>query len=155
MSYSKQTWASGDTVTAAKLNHMEDGIANAGGSGGGYEVVNVYKENGAYKLDKTFSEMWLLIRQKVPVYISDLTLDGDYTTDYSVNVSLMPVVTVFKYADEYRIYVVDERETAVGNIYYIGSPSIVTFTASSPTATPVFLRRTYITSTYLTVVNDF
>lgn len=42
MSYSKQTWASGDTVTAAKLNHMEDGIEEAGGgsSGGGVLVVN-------------------------------------------------------------------------------------------------------------------
>lgn len=31
MSYTKQTWATGDTVTATKLNHMEDGIAGAGG----------------------------------------------------------------------------------------------------------------------------
>jgi len=30
MSYTKQTWAGGDTVTSAKLNHMEDGIAGAG-----------------------------------------------------------------------------------------------------------------------------
>ena len=27
MSYTKQTWANGDIITAAKLNHMEDGIA--------------------------------------------------------------------------------------------------------------------------------
>ena len=27
MAYSKQTWQTGDTITAAKLNHMEDGIA--------------------------------------------------------------------------------------------------------------------------------
>lgn len=26
MSYTKQTWANGDIITAAKLNHMEDGI---------------------------------------------------------------------------------------------------------------------------------
>ena len=29
MAYTKQTWASGDTITAAKLNHIEDGIENA------------------------------------------------------------------------------------------------------------------------------
>ena len=29
MSYTKQTWASGDVVTAEKLNHMEDGIESA------------------------------------------------------------------------------------------------------------------------------
>ena len=27
MSYEKQTWNKGDTITAEKLNHMEDGIA--------------------------------------------------------------------------------------------------------------------------------
>lgn len=27
MAYTKQTWATGDTITAEKLNHMEDGIA--------------------------------------------------------------------------------------------------------------------------------
>lgn len=31
MSYEKQTWATGDIITADKLNHMEDGIAGAGG----------------------------------------------------------------------------------------------------------------------------
>lgn len=29
MSYTKQTWATGDTITAEKLNHMEDGIHDA------------------------------------------------------------------------------------------------------------------------------
>ena len=40
MSYSKTTWASGDVVTAAKLNNLEDGVSEAlagggGGTGGG------------------------------------------------------------------------------------------------------------------------
>lgn len=30
MSYTKNTWATGDTITAAKLNNMEDGIEAAG-----------------------------------------------------------------------------------------------------------------------------
>ena len=29
MSYTKQTWTNGDTITAAKLNHIEDGIASS------------------------------------------------------------------------------------------------------------------------------
>lgn len=28
MSYEKQIWVTGDTITADKLNHMEDGISN-------------------------------------------------------------------------------------------------------------------------------
>lgn len=31
MAYEKTTWQSGDVVTSAKLNHIEDGIADAGG----------------------------------------------------------------------------------------------------------------------------
>lgn len=49
MSYEKQTWQTGDVVTSAKLNHMEDGIA----AGGGALVVNV--TDGV--CDKTAGEM--------------------------------------------------------------------------------------------------
>lgn len=31
MSYEKQTWASGDVITATKMNHIEDGIKNNSG----------------------------------------------------------------------------------------------------------------------------
>lgn len=30
MSYTKQTWSCGETITADKLNHMEDGIESGG-----------------------------------------------------------------------------------------------------------------------------
>lgn len=33
MAYDKQIWVSGEVITATKLNHMEDGIANSGGGG--------------------------------------------------------------------------------------------------------------------------
>lgn len=58
MSYEKQTWQTGDIVTSAKLNHMEDGIAAAGsggGGGGGALVVNADMNTGA--LDKTAGEI--------------------------------------------------------------------------------------------------
>ena len=49
MAYVKQTWQTGDTVTSAKLNHMEDGIAAAGG------VLVVHDVDGT--LDKTWQEI--------------------------------------------------------------------------------------------------
>lgn len=42
MAYTPTTWATGDTVTATKLNKLEQGVANAGGGNGGtvfYEVT--------------------------------------------------------------------------------------------------------------------
>lgn len=48
MSYSPTTWESGDTITSAKLNKMEQGIANAG-------TLIVHANNGT--LDKTWQEI--------------------------------------------------------------------------------------------------
>lgn len=42
MAYEKQTWVCGETITADKLNHIEDGIADCcGGGGGDLLVVNI------------------------------------------------------------------------------------------------------------------
>ncbi len=35
MAYDKQTWETGEVISAERLNHMEDGIAEAGSSSGG------------------------------------------------------------------------------------------------------------------------
>jgi len=48
MSYEPTTWKSGDTVTSAKLNKIEQGIANAG-------VLIVSDNNGT--LDHTYAEI--------------------------------------------------------------------------------------------------
>lgn len=55
MSYEKNTWNKGDVITANKLNHMEDGIAD----GGGVLVVNsVYDEQAdTTTLDKTWQQI--------------------------------------------------------------------------------------------------
>jgi len=39
MSYVKNTWQTGDVVTAEKLNHLEDGVASASSGGGGAGVA--------------------------------------------------------------------------------------------------------------------
>lgn len=49
MSYTPTNWKAGDTVTSAKLNKMEQGIANGG------EIQVVHCNNGT--LDKTWQEI--------------------------------------------------------------------------------------------------
>ncbi len=39
MSYTKQTWVTGDTITADKLNHIEDGIEDSSSSLSSYDLV--------------------------------------------------------------------------------------------------------------------
>lgn len=88
MSYSKQTWATGDTVTAAKLNHMEDGIAEAGGgsSGGGVFVVTA-DENGdcdaSYNDVVAAFEAGKVVILKAPDASFPFTIN--YLTAYSTN----------------------------------------------------------------------
>lgn len=57
MSYDKQNWQTGDVITANKLNHIEDGIAGAGG--GGVLVVNVTTpdQGQTFVADKTFEQL--------------------------------------------------------------------------------------------------
>ena len=56
MSYTEQTWATGDTITAEKLNHMEDGIAGAGGV---FSVPTTFDEQTAtVTCTKTWKEIY-------------------------------------------------------------------------------------------------
>ena len=56
MAYTPNTWATGDTITAQKLNNMEQGIASSGAL-----VVNIVPipddEFGNTTLDKTWQEI--------------------------------------------------------------------------------------------------
>ena len=50
MAYVEHEWVNGETITAAKMNNIEEGIAEASqsGGGGGYDaVVYVYHENNS------------------------------------------------------------------------------------------------------------
>lgn len=61
MSYTPTTWANGDTITAEKMNNIEQGIVNA--SSGGSSVVNVGvtvtsgNQEVTFTLDKTWAEI--------------------------------------------------------------------------------------------------
>lgn len=52
MSYTPTEWKAGDTVTSAKLNKLEQGVASAGGGGG----VLIATETD-FTLDKTWKEV--------------------------------------------------------------------------------------------------
>ena len=55
MSYTKQTWQSGDTITAQKLNHIEDGLAD-----GGILIINAItdSQDDSVRLDKTWQQIY-------------------------------------------------------------------------------------------------
>lgn len=60
MAYVKQNWQCEDLITADKLNHMEDGIENAGSSAS-VAVVHITGEDPSYSADMTCEEMIAVI----------------------------------------------------------------------------------------------
>ena len=57
MSYTPNTWKSGDVVTSAKLNKIEQGIANAGGIGVMYVEFTDPDDTGEFTANKTWQEI--------------------------------------------------------------------------------------------------
>ena len=82
MAYTKNTWKTGDIVTSEKLNHIEDGIANAGG----VMVINVTSGT----LDKTWQEIYDAMAQgKLCVVKYDSgTLEGGMNLNMISSVSV-------------------------------------------------------------------
>lgn len=54
MSYTPTEWETGQTITAEKLNKLEQGVANAGG---GSFAVHASQDGNAIIMDKTYSEI--------------------------------------------------------------------------------------------------
>lgn len=60
MAYEKQTWVNGDTITQEKLNHMEDGIAEANGKSTSTNILIVtftFGGQGSFHCNKTYEEI--------------------------------------------------------------------------------------------------
>ena len=68
MAYSKTTWANGDTITAEKLNKMEDGIANAGGKG----LINITETTDdniiTYTLSASYNDIVAMLENGIIPY---------------------------------------------------------------------------------------
>ena len=59
MAYTKYTWTDGEVINAQKLNHMEDGIEDAGSGGSGctFVVKPDHQEGDVTYYDKTWQEL--------------------------------------------------------------------------------------------------
>ena len=106
MSYTPTTQETGDTITAEKLNNMEQGIANASSS----SILVVTDTEGV--LDKTWQELF-----NASFAVIDTVSDSDSAFIIHVIDAIVSVAYVEANAqgEQYRI------TTADGNIYYAAS----------------------------------
>lgn len=104
MTYEKQTWASGDTITAEKLNHMETGIVNASSA----TLLLYYKDSTLY-LDAEYSKVATIddIQNRVMIgYLWDGG-NGAWYINYSDSIRFYDN---FTYA---QVHIADESAGAV------------------------------------------
>lgn len=88
MAYSKTTWANGDVITAAKLNNMENGIADAA------SVLVLTMDGETFAFNKTWQEIHDAIAAGIPV-VASFEYDGD---TYAV-VAVQTLIT----NDQYKV----------------------------------------------------
>lgn len=94
MAYTKYTWTDGEVITAQKLNHMEDGIEDAGsGGGGGSELflVTFTYDSGLDEIvaDKTYNEIITASKSgKIIMGCYPMEEDGEYSCVYYSDVSI-------------------------------------------------------------------
>lgn len=112
MAYDPTNWKSGDVVTAAKLNKLEQGVANSGG----VLVVGVNSETGV--LDKTWQEIHDAAATGCVLLVNDM---GEELINY-------PLVNVWQDSSEEHIY-------GASFFYYAGS-NLIDFATDSADGYP-------------------
>lgn len=132
MSYTKQTWATGDTITAAKLNHMEDGIA-----GGGALIVTVTTTEGTDDLvmDKTAQEIYDALTSGTPVFCS--RSDGTPTTSYESSTHFDIITDIYGYNYDANLKVIVIK--SLRGVNFAAYPSVAIFQAEGLADYPLFI----------------
>ena len=116
MPYVKQLWESGDIVTAQKLNHMEDGIENAGGI---QPLVIIGSQTGS---DFVFNKTWQEVKNAFPMACMMATVDSGVQHVLVTGVmstSSRYYVTVAQWNDPFSASSVDGYPSVPG-VYYHG-----------------------------------
>ena len=108
MSYEKQTWANGDVITAEKLNHMEDGIAGAGGLVVRASLVD--ESTPYYVLDKTYSEILAAYTNRQNITFWGCFDDGDAIVYNTFILSEMRHLSIAEAVDDYIVVLVDTSD---------------------------------------------
>lgn len=128
MAYTPTTWATGDTVTATKMNKIENGIAGAGSA----LICNCSYSSQAsdYVLDKTVQEIYNALLSGTPAYIKFEY--GVLGTDYESHLFLAPIIKIYSYDTANVIRIIASRPVSIGYVSgytYAHSPAVLLFSA--------------------------
>lgn len=143
MAYTPTQWATGDTVTATKLNKLEQGVANAGSA----LICTCSFDGDDYVLDKTVAEIYDAYTDGTPIYIHFIYGTQGTYEDYVATQWLMPISELYNYnyQNEIRIGVSRAfRQLINGVTQWV--PAVTLFGASDAGDCPVFLRTVFVSA---------
>lgn len=142
MSYTQHEWTTGETITAAKLNNIEEGIEEAAQSGGGDGPLIVHFDTSTGLMDKTVQEIYDAMTSGTPAFLEYIY--GAPGTDYESNYSLAPISYIFTYNNLSLIRVVVNRPVfhgmSIGAYDYVFKPATWVFSADSMNDYPLFYK---------------
>ena len=109
MAYVKQTWQTGDVVTSAKLNHMEDGIANA--------CINIGSHMDETDWSVVLNSTWAEIKAMCESG-SSVVIHTNNSTENETNIGFEYVVGISDYDGNFVVYVLTTDGTVATPITY-------------------------------------
>lgn len=125
MAYTPTNWVTGDTVTATKLNKLEQGVANAGSA----LICTCSWNGGDYVLDKTAKEIYDALLGGTPAYVKFQygVLDVSGIGSYESTMYLTPIIKVWGYGYTNTIKIMASKPTFIGSDFV---PALVFFGTS-------------------------
>lgn len=135
MAYTKQTWNTGETITADKLNHMEDGIASSGGCDTDtFKITGIInQQTGERSLNKTYSEIVEALESGKLAYIEDGSYNRFYFSNRAIAGDGSYEVLNFNFVDTSDI----ASGTMNLGLLKVFNNNTVTMAAASVSVTPV------------------
>lgn len=142
MAYVEHEWVNGETITAAKLNNIEEGIAEAAQSGGGGALIcnsSYDNDEDNYILDKTAQEIYDALLAGTPAYIK---YQYGSLESYQGTLYLAPIIKFsnYDYTEDIKIYASKTRYSLsqIDGKFGLGIPSIITYRTNSLDGYPIF-----------------
>ena len=138
MAHTNNTWQTGDTITATKLNNME--------------VVYTTLNTSTKQLDMTYAQIFNAMKAGKRVYVYCDTSSSNWESEFSNYIYISEIFKVQKYNTTYRVYAHGVGLNTIGSTSPAGLPGVMTVTVTGANAYPVYAMTAYVNTSY--VVSD-
>lgn len=145
-----------DNKTALRFLQLEP--ASGGGGGGESNVVRINCDPVTFTLDKTYAELFDMLREGKLIYFNlawyDPETEDGYDDTYNYRMYSYMLVQMFKYDDNYRCLFTNGYCEGVSENYNVGVPAMITFQVSDSESYPLFYKRSYVKTNSMDVFNN-